>query len=217
MIAIRVYSSTQGQAASKTTDTLELPIDIKRKDESPRTFACAIRALFQNWRQGTVGCKTRGELAFSNKKPWRQKGTGRARVSSIRSPLWRKGGVIFGPQPRVRELSLNAGHRRLVLNNLFFNKLDGNALCCLDFDAKGSKPSTSIARLMLKKAGLLDKRIVVMLPYRDELNALSFRNLPNITVMFFDQPNAYHLSLAEHWVFLKKDSNLFKDMVAQWT
>src|SRR5438105_1375079 len=69
-------------------------------------FSNYIRSLIQNWRQGTVACKTRGEIAFSNKKPWKQKGTGRARAGSRRSPLWRKGGVIFGPQSRVRTLKV---------------------------------------------------------------------------------------------------------------
>ena len=60
----------------------------------------------QNWRQGTVACKGRSDVAFSNKKPWKQKGTGRARAGSARSPLWRGGGVIFGPQPRTRMLKV---------------------------------------------------------------------------------------------------------------
>ena len=129
MIAIPVFN-TQG----KTEEKLNVTIELDRKPESPRTFACAIRSLLQNWRQGTVSCKTRGELAFSNKKPWRQKGTGRARVSSIRSPLWRKGGVIFGPQPRTRTLSLHTKQNRLVFNNLFFSMLDNSAIQCLDFE-----------------------------------------------------------------------------------
>ena len=63
-----------------------------------------IRSLLQNWRQGTVACKGRSDVGYSNKKPWKQKGTGRARAGSARSPLWRGGGVIFGPQPRTRVL-----------------------------------------------------------------------------------------------------------------
>ena len=67
-------------------------------------MAVYVRSLLQNWRQGTVGCKGRSDVAYSNKKPWKQKGTGRARAGSARSPLWRGGGVIFGPQPRTRVL-----------------------------------------------------------------------------------------------------------------
>src|ERR1700683_4830953 len=86
---------------------MEVDLEIEKREESPKTYATAIRTLIQNWRQGTVGCKDRSEVAYSNRKPWKQKGTGRARAGSLRSPVWRKGGVTFGPQPRVRELSIN--------------------------------------------------------------------------------------------------------------
>lgn len=211
MIAIPIYN-TQGKSSKEAQVSLE----IARKELSEKTFACAIRALFQNWRQGTVGCKSRGELAFSNKKPWRQKGTGRARVSSIRSPLWRKGGVIFGPQQRVRNLSLNVQHRRLVFNNLFFSMLDNNAIHCLDFELKDQNPSTKSSVDMLEKMGLVTKNVVLFLPFDDEVTFTSFRNLPNVNIVLFDQPNAYHLSNTQCWVFLKRDTDLFKNMVAQW-
>ncbi len=211
MIAIPVRSSQ-----SQSPEKVQLSVDIKRKEESPKTFACAIRSMLQNWRQGTVGCKTRGDLAFSNKKPWRQKGTGRARVSSIRSPLWRKGGVVFGPQPRTRMLSIHVQQKRLVFNNLFFSMLDRNAIACLDFELKGSKPSAKGAHDVLHSMGLLDKKVVLFLPFGDELTAASFRNLPNVNIVLFDQPNAYHLNNAHTWVFLKKDLDFFKNMVAQW-
>ena len=68
------------------------------KKYRPVAMAIYVRALLQNWRQGTVACKGRSDVSYSNKKPWKQKGTGRARAGSARSPLWRGGGVIFGPQ-----------------------------------------------------------------------------------------------------------------------
>lgn len=189
---------------------------VARKEISPKTFACAIRALFQNWRQGTVKCKTRGELAFSNKKPWRQKGTGRARVSSLRSPLWRKGGVIFGPQPRVRNLAVNKKQRQLVFNNLLFSKLDKSFVCCLDLELNKKIPNTKSANIAIKNLGFDKKKVLVFLAFNDEASALSFRNLPNVKVLYFDEPNAFALSNADRWVFFKKDLDLFKEMIAQW-
>ncbi len=211
MIAIQLYDK-QGSSAQ----TLQIATEIVRKEESPRTFACAIRVHAQNWRQGTVACKSRGELAFSNKKPWRQKGTGRARVSSIRSPLWRKGGIIFGPQPRVRQLAVNAQQKRLVFNNLFFSMLDNKAINCIDFEVTGTAPTTKAARQALSGAGFENKKIVLFLSYNDVLAFASFRNLPNVMILLFDEPNAYHLSNCEAWVFLRKDADSFKEMVAQW-
>ncbi|NDD54991.1 50S ribosomal protein L4 [bacterium] len=209
MVSISLYNN-QGQA-----ETLNLDLQVTQKEQSPITFARAIRALFQNWRQGTVACKTRGQLAFSNKKPWRQKGTGRARVSSIRSPLWRKGGVIFGPQPRTRTLAMNAQQRKVVFNNLLFNVLDNKALQCVDF-ASLNKPSTKTAVKALKAMGLEAKKVVLFLPFDDQMAYASFRNLPNVSIVFFDEPNAYHLSNSDCWLFLKKDVELLKTMVAQW-
>ncbi len=209
MFTISLYGN-QGKA-----ETLNLDVEMDKKEQSPVTFARAIRALFQNWRQGTVACKTRGQLAFSNKKPWRQKGTGRARVSSIRSPIWRKGGVTFGPQPRVRELGINARQRKLVFNNLFFNAVDKNVLNCLDFSAI-NKPSTKTALQALKNMGAESKKVVLFLPFHDDMAYASFRNLPNVSIMLFDEPNAYHLSNSDCWIFLKKDIESLKQMVAQW-
>lgn len=211
MIAIQVFN-TQGK---RETD-VQMPISLDRKEVSPRIFAQAIRTLLQNWRQGTVGCKSRGEVAFSNKKPWRQKGTGRARVSSLRSPLWRKGGIIFGPQPRVRSLHFNKQHKRYVFNNLFYSMLDKNGIYCLDLETKNAKPSTKISAESLMKMGLGDKKVVLFLSFNDQINYASFRNLPTVNIVFFDQPNAYHLGDTNCWVFLKKDVDLFKDMVAKW-
>ncbi len=209
MFTISMYDN-EGKA-----ETLNLDFQMDKKEQSPITFARAIRALFQNWRQGTVGCKTRGQLAFSNKKPWRQKGTGRARVSSIRSPIWRKGGVIFGPQARVRTLSVNAQQRRHVFNNLFFSALDNGILKCLDFSAI-NKPSTKTAFQALKNMGVENKKVVLFVPFHDDMAYASFRNLPNVSIMLFDEPNAYHLSNSDCWIFLKNDIDSLKQMVAQW-
>src|SRR3990167_8761361 len=81
-------------------------LEVRSKNVANATFSTWVRVLLQNGRQGTVACKGRSDVAFSNKKPWKQKGTGRARAGSARSPVWRKGGVIFGPQARVRKLSI---------------------------------------------------------------------------------------------------------------
>lgn len=191
-------------------------VDILAKEQNPKAFARAIRMLRQNWRQGTVGCKTRAELAFSNRKPWKQKGTGRARAGSLRSPLWRKGGVIFGPQPRTRMLSLNNKEMSLVFNNVFFSKMADKSVSCLDFQISGEKPNTKIAKNTLKVAGWDEKKILMFLSFDDITNIASFRNIPNVQIISFDQPNAFDLVNCGSWVFLKKDIELFKEMILRW-
>lgn len=211
MANIQIYNA-QGKAQGE----MSLDLDLTKKQESPITFARAIRALLQNWRQGTTACKTRGEVSFANRKPWRQKGTGRARVSSLRSPLWRKGGVIFGPQARVRKLAINGKQRVLVFNNALFSLLEKKAIHCLDFGTDVQTPKTKTAYQLIKGMGLDDRKIVMLLPFSDKVNFATFRNLPNVTVLSFDQPNAYDLSNGDCWIFLKKDLELFKEMILQW-
>ncbi len=191
-------------------------VSSERRIVSPESFSCAIRALMQNWRQGTVGCKDRGEVAFSNKKPWKQKGTGRARAGSMRSPLWRKGGVVFGPQPRVRTLKLSKNVRAGVFQTLLWKQLDKNAIVALNFQIENDKPKTALAFNALREAGLSDKKVVLLVSSHDALVHASFSNIANVRMILFDQPNAYILADADYWVYLQKDSESFKEMVNVW-
>lgn len=203
----------------KEKDKIEFDIQGEPKELSPKTYSFIIKVLRQNWRQGTVACKSRGEIAFSGKKPWKQKGTGRARAGTASSPLWRKGGVVFGPSSRVRQLFSNRKQRRLVLNNLLQNLFETNSsknIYCLDCDFSSEKPSTKEAFNILKNLGLKNKRVILFLPFNDEANFLAFRNIPFVKVFSFDQPNAFDLSNGDCWVFLKKDSDTFKKMVSLW-
>ncbi len=202
-------------ASGEALDDILLDVDVQKKDFSPKTYSCAVRTMLQNWRQGTVKCKDRGEVSFSNKKPWKQKGTGRARAGSARSPLWRKGGVIFGPQPRTRMLTINKKQKKLVLNNVLFSALENKAVSCLDF-LIGEKPSTKNGAHALRSVGFDNKKVILFLPFDDSVSHASFRNIPNVNILFFDQPNVFDLSDGECWVFFKRDLDLFKEMVSRW-
>lgn len=184
--------------------------------ENARDLALCVRALAQNGRQGTVGCKSRGELAFSNKKPWRQKGTGRARAGSRRSPLWRKGGVIFGPQPRVRTLKVNRKQKQNVLVSLFNQSLEQGKIAMLDWMLSGDRPKTSFAYAALKAAGLESKNVILFVAHDDFQTQASFGNMPRVRMLSFDQPNAHALAQGDCWLFLKKDAEAFNNMVGLW-
>ena len=179
-------------------------------------FSIWIRALLQNWRQGTVGCKDRSEVAFANRKPWKQKGTGRARAGSARSPLWRKGGVTFGPQPRVRTLKVSSSLKKNVLGAIAFNQLNTDKVVCLDWSLTGDKPQTRLAYDTLKNAQLNNNKVTVFLPTTDALTYASFINIPNVRILFYDQANAFDLVRGENWVVFRKDLDLFKEMVGRW-
>lgn len=196
------------------SEDLELT-DSQRHSISSTGFSQAIRALLQNWRQGTVGCKDRSEVAFANRKPWKQKGTGRARAGSLRSPLWRKGGVTFGPQPRTRTLKVPKNMRRQVYNNLLWKYLADNKIISLPWVSQDI-PKTSYAYKALRSADLHDKKIILFLRPEDHLSFLSFANIPNVNILLFDQANAYDLANSEYWVVLDKDKAFLKEMVSLW-
>jgi large subunit ribosomal protein L4 len=194
----------------------DLNLNVADKKMSKVAFAIWIRSLLQNWRQGTVACKGRSDVARSNKKPWKQKGTGRARAGSARSPLWRGGGVTFGPQPRVRSLSLSRKAKQSVLNTMLFNYMENGRVASLDWALDGDRPKTSSAFNALKGAGLHQHKVTMFLPTDDLLSYASFINIPTVKILFFDQANAYDLADSDSWLVLKKDLNQFKEMVSQW-
>lgn len=188
----------------------------ERKTVSPESFSIAVRTLLQNWRQGTVAAKGRSQVAGSNRKPWKQKGTGRARAGDAQSPIWRGGGVVFGPQKRVKQLKTTKQMRKKVANALMWNALDKGTIVALDWALEGNKPQTKQAFSQLTQAGLNKKHINVFITSQDVVTAASFTNIPSVRVLFFDAPNVYDLSDASHWVVLKKDIESFKEMVARW-
>ena len=193
----------------------DLELVAPEKDMS-QGYAVWIRALLQNWRQGTVGCKGRADVAYSTRKPWKQKGTGRARAGMAKSPLWRGGGVIFGPQPRTRTLKVTKRTKFDVMKALLATYAGNNKILTYDLQLQDDKPSTKVGLLALKNMNVVGKKVSVFLQRDDYTNWLTLRNLPNVQIVSFDALNAYDLSNSEYLVVLKKDISTFKDMVAQW-
>lgn len=188
----------------------------EKPEINKKALAQSVRALLQNWRQGTVGVKGRSDVAFSNKKPWKQKGTGRARAGSLRSPLWRKGGVIFGPQPRTRTLSVPKKMRQQACASLLWKLLENDKIICLGQSFATERPKTKLAYEMLREANLLNQGISLFVPYDDFMIQKSFANVPTVKISYFDESNAYTLASADYWVFFEKDLDAFKKMVTQW-
>lgn len=212
----KVTKSSESNTLMHVITPAELNITDARKDVSPVSMSVYIRTLLQNWRQGTVACKGRSDVAYSNKKPWKQKGTGRARAGSARSPLWRGGGVIFGPQARTRVLKTSTQIKRNVFNSILFDFLDHGKVVALDWNVNLEKPKTAQAFKLLKDSNLHKEKVVLFLPTHDQMSYASFINIPNVQILFFDQPNAYDLVNGNRWVVLKKDLEQFKQMVSQW-
>jgi large subunit ribosomal protein L4 len=199
----------------KIVSAKDLNLEKKSEEISNAGYSVSIRALLQNWRQGTVGCKTRAEVSYSNKKPWKQKGTGRARAGSRKSPIWVGGGVIFGPQPRVRKLKVNKFLKRGLLNNLLSNLVENNKVFSLDFEV-AERPKTSAVYETLKNVNLHEKKIIFLVEANDILSQSAFANIPNIRMVFFDELNTFNMTNGDILLLLKKDLNLFKDTVLKW-
>jgi large subunit ribosomal protein L4 len=174
------------------------PID--RVTVSERAFAApvkehlfhqAVRMQLANRRRGTASTKTRGEVSGGGRKPWRQKGTGRARQGSIRSPLWRGGGVALGPKPRDYRYLLPKKVRRAALCAALSMKVREGLLKVLD-RLEVAAPKTKLMVGLLRDLGI-DRRALILLADANTNVQLAARNLPNVKVLPIEGLNTYDL------------------------
>jgi large subunit ribosomal protein L4 len=179
--------------------------DVGTKELAPEVFGIepnlvlvhsALVRQLANARSGSASCKTRAEVRGGGRKPWRQKGTGRARVGSTRSPLWNGGGVIFGPKPRDYSLSMPRKARQLALKSAFVARAD-ELVIVQNFDGlfksapktgtdTTEQPKTKSMHEALKALGIADKIVLIvldrMVPGAHQVERAA-RNLPNVKVV----------------------------------
>jgi large subunit ribosomal protein L4 len=156
----------------------------------------AVRAYMANQRQGTVQTKTRGLVTGGNQKPWRQKGTGRARQGSIRSPLWPGGGTAFGPHPRDYRMGIPKKVRHLALRSAFSARALERAVCVVE-PLTFEQPKTKRITALLDRMELGGKRVLI-LTHGDNRNAiLSARNIPDVAVQRYQDANPYEVLRAD--------------------
>jgi len=144
-----------------------------------------------NARSGTASTLTRAEVAGGGRKPWAQKLTGRARAGSSRSPMWRHGGVTFGPKPRDYDKSLNKKMKKLALKSALSVRLRENNIVVID-DIKFDTPRTKQMKEVIEKISLTGKKVLFVLPFKNEEYRnvkLSANNIPKVKVIIADNPN----------------------------
>lgn len=163
--------------SGKPSAEVDLPESVFSYPEKGHLVYEAVVGQLANRRQGTAATKTRAAVRGGGKKPWRQKGTGRARVGSTRSPLWRKGGTVFGPQPRDYSVELPKKARRNALRSVLAGKWADKHLLVVD-GLEIKEPKTKEA-LALLKALNLDSALLVDVPGNSNL-FLATRNLPAV-------------------------------------
>jgi large subunit ribosomal protein L4 len=154
-----------------------------------------------NLRQGSANTKTRGERKGSGKKLWKQKGTGRARMGSIRSPIWRGGGVTFGPKPRSFRKDMNKKERRVALMASLAGKLGDNEIVALDNMALG-EAKTKVVASFLKTAGIQGRVLFVSSDYNADFLRAS-KNIQNVNLLPVKDLNSLDVLKAHTVVFEK--------------
>lgn len=151
----------------------------------------AVMAEMANSRQGTHSSKSRGMVRGGGKKPWKQKGRGVARAGTNRSPIWRGGGVVFGPEPHKYEYNLPKKIKRLARRSVLSQKLNDKQLIILDeFDVKKVK-TKNICKLLEKLK--IDGKILFLISEFDDNLFLSLRNIPNLAMLKANNASTYDL------------------------
>lgn len=151
-----------------------------------------VTAYRANRRTGSANTKTRGEVAGTNRKPWRQKGTGRARAGRVTSPIWRGGGVVFGPRPRDYTKQVNKSTRKLAFRAALGSRIeDGDVIMVEDFAVSDGKTKTFVSQI--GEVAEMGNKILLVSQAFDERTYLAARNVGSVLLMTADEVNVEHL------------------------
>lgn len=180
--------------------SVELDSDIFGIEPNMPVVHQYVKAYLANQRQGTQSAKTRAEVSGGGRKPWRQKGTGRARVGSSRNPVWTGGGVAFAPKPRDYSQSINKKMRRLAMKSVFSSKVEENELFVIDEIAMDAPKTKTVAEMLENLK--VDKTLVVIA--ENDVNVVkSVRNIKNAQCSTVGTLNAYEMLKYNNLVLTK--------------
>ncbi|MGK7947144.1 MAG: 50S ribosomal protein L4 [Microcystaceae cyanobacterium] len=184
-----VIKNWQGEDAGEAT----LDLKVAKEESQNHILHRAVVRQLTNARQGTASTKTRSEVRGGGRKPWRQKGTGRARAGSNRSPLWRGGGVIFGPKPRDFHVKMNRKERRLAIRTAFMSRVE-DLIVVSSFDADLPQPKTKELVSAMERWGVAkeEKALLILSEVSDNV-MLSARNIPTLQLLRANSINVYDL------------------------
>ncbi len=172
----------------------------------------AIKLTMHTQRQGTHSTKTRSEVRGGGKKPWRQKGTGRARHGSIRSPIWVGGGVTFGPTPIKYTKKMNRKERRLAIKSALAYKYKENDLIVLDdFNFKSHKTKDMINTL--KKLNILNEKVLIVVEELTDNLILSTRNLENVMLLHVNEINTLDIVSVDKMVITVNAAKIIEEVL----
>lgn len=184
-------------AKGKKVATRDLPADVFEAKVSVPLMHQVVVAGMASLRRGTHSTKTRGEVSGGGKKPWRQKGTGRARQGSNRAPQWTGGGVVHGPQPRDHDMRVNRRMKRGALRSALTDAVQSDKVVLVQ-DLEFAEPKTKRAVEVLDALGL-EGKVLLVLPSPSETGAVekSFRNLEGVRVAYTQSLGVYEVLAAD--------------------
>jgi large subunit ribosomal protein L4 len=182
---------------------IELPTGVFEFPSRPHLVYEVIKAYQAGLRRGTHATKNRALVSGGGKKPWKQKGTGRARVGSTRSPLWRHGGTVFGPQPRSYEVKVNIKAKKNALKSVLSARAKAGHVHVLEsLDVENHRTKELQARL--ERVGLTGQKVLFVDSYENLNLMLATRNRPELTAADALHLHVYHVLNREHVVFSRR-------------
>ncbi|MBE6572469.1 MAG: 50S ribosomal protein L4 [Ruminococcaceae bacterium] len=177
--------------AGKEKGSIELSAEVFGAEVNEAVLHSVVRAYLLNQRQGTQSTLTRAEVSGGGIKPWKQKGTGRARQGSTRSPQWTHGGIAFGPKPRSWRVSINKKVKRIAIQSALSSKVNAGELVVVDKIATAEYKTKNIVN-MLAALGA-DKKALIVLPTVDEKVIKSASNIPGVKTAIPGTINVYDI------------------------
>lgn len=198
-------------AAGKKVSDVDLADGVFGIEPNVTVMHEVVVAQQASWRQGTHNTLTRGQVRGGGKKPWRQKGTGRARQGTIRAPQWVGGGTVFGPHPRSYAKKVNKKVVKLAMRSALSAKLADGELTVLE--AKFDKPCTKDARKAFE-ALQIEGRVTLIVGSEDVNTYLSFRNLPKVLVIPATAINTYDIINNKNLVITTDALNYIQEVLA---
>lgn len=187
--------------AGQQVSEIELSDNVFGVEVNEHAMYEVVKNQLANKRQGTQSAKTRAEVRGGGRKPWKQKGTGRARVGSIRSPLWIGGGTVFAPKPRDYSYTIPKKVRRLAMKSALTSKVNSNELIVLD-ELKLDAPKTKEMVNILKNLNV-DKKALIVMGEKSEAVIKSAKNIPGVQTALVNTINVYDILKYDKFIITK--------------
>ena len=198
--------------AGETVGTINLSDDVFAREVNGAVLHAAVKQYLGNQRQGTQSTLTRTEVSGGGKKPWKQKGTGRARQGSTRAPQWTHGGVALGPKPRLYKSKLNKKVKTIAMLSALSSKVADEDMIVIDKIETAEYKTKTMVKML--KAVEAKKKVLVVLAEKDEKVIGSFSNIPGVKVAFTNTLNVYDILNCDSFIVAKAAAEKIEEVYA---